>query len=184
MLVLTGLAGKIHNNTLSGKERRFLVKELKTTQSAFLSKIENLPDKQLNFRQGNELSVKQRFYKLISIEHNLWRTAKNALHEEPLKIARSFTDEELISCIFNQPFSTSPHNLKFKNFKEALKFYKKQNNQIVKYVNTSTENIRAYIIHTSIGNLDAYQLLMLNAAYTKNLMEQIDVIQLSPKFPE
>lgn len=184
LLVLTGLAGKIHNNTLSGKERRSLVKELKVTQSAFLDNIENLSDMQLNFREKNGLSIKQCVYKLASIENNLWRTAKNGLRKEPSKTARSFTDEELISCIFNQQFLTPTPEIKFKNFKEALKFYKNQNNQIVKYVNTSTENIRAYIIHTSIGNLDAYQLLMLNTAYTKKFMEQIAAIKLLPNFPK
>ena len=184
MLVLTGLAGKIHNNTLSGKERRSLVKELKATQSAFVDNIENLSDRQFNFRHKNGLSIKQCIYKLTSIENNLWRTAKNGLRKEPSKIARSFTDEELMFFVLNQQFLTPAPELKFQNCKEALKFYKKQNNQIIKYVNTSTENIRAHIFSTPAGNLDAYQLLLLNTVYTKYFSEKIAAIKSSPNFPK
>ncbi|MFL5788794.1 MAG: hypothetical protein ACJ748_12120, partial [Flavisolibacter sp.] len=49
MLVLTGLAGRLHTDTLSGKERRFLISELKLTSSDFLLSIKYLTPRQLNY---------------------------------------------------------------------------------------------------------------------------------------
>lgn len=183
MLVLTGLAGKINSHTLSGKERRTLVRELKTSREAFTESIENLSEKQLNFRHPkNRITIKECIYQLAAIENDLWTTAKECLKNQPLNPRRSFTDEELLFCIGHQPPLLSAKPGKFKNVEDAIKFYKKNNDEIVKYVNTSTGNIRAHTVHTVIGNTDAYQLLLLNAVYTKYYTAKINELKSSQNF--
>ncbi len=185
MLVLTGLAGRIHSGTLSGKERRTLVRELKTSRAEFIKSMEGLSGKQLNFRPAkNQLSVKECIYQLASIENGLWATVKTCLKQEALKQGRSFSDYELSSCILNQPYIIPARKLKFKNVKEAVKLYKNESAETLKYVNTSTENIRAHVISTSAGNLDAYQLMFLSTIYTKHITDQINEIKASPNFPK
>lgn len=185
MLVLTGLAGRIHSDTLSGKERRTLVRDLKTSKAEFIKSVEGLSGKQFNFRPAkNQLTVKECVYQLASIENGLWATTKTCLKQEALKQARSFNDEELNSCILNQPYIIPARKLKFKNVKEAVKLYKNESAETLKYVNTSTENVRAHVIQTAAGNLDAYQLMFLSAIYTKHITDQINAIKASPKFPK
>lgn len=185
MLVLTGLAGKIHSDTLSGKERRTLIKDLKTTKAEFTESIADLTNRQLNFKPANNhLSIKECIYKLSSIENGLWAYAKLSLKEEPLKQARAFNDNELNSCILNQPTIIPVRQLKFKNVKEATKLYKTESAETLKYIQTSTENIRAHVISTSIGNLDAYQLLLLTTIYSKYFTDQIKIIKSNPNFPK
>ena len=47
LLVLTGLAGNTHSNSLSGKERKVLVNHLKDSKTAFLKSVKNLSEDQL-----------------------------------------------------------------------------------------------------------------------------------------
>src|SRR6187551_3828204 len=87
MLVLTGLAGRLHTNILTTKERHYLVTELKTSKKELLKNVEDLSAKQLNFKADkNALSIKECVYKLISIEYSLWTSAQNSLKQEPLSI--------------------------------------------------------------------------------------------------
>lgn len=184
MLVLTGLAGRMHSDTLSGKERRVLIKELKDSKTEFTESVEGLNTKQFSFKTSkNGLSIKDCVYRLASVESNLWLLTKNALHREPVQLQRTFSDEQLTS-IRAQPDFTGSKDQKFKNVKQALKVYKNERAEIQKYVNTSTENIRAHVAQTSIGNLDAYQLMMLNTIFAKYYTQQIEQIKSNPDFPK
>ena len=184
MLVLTGLAGRVHTNILTTKERHTLVLELKTSKNDFLNSVEGLSSKQLNFKAGkNELSIKQCVYKLISIENTLWTSAKASLRQETPSIQRTVSDDEALSSIAEQK-TFQCNKLNFKNIKEALKFYKNERGEMLKYVHTSTENVRAHATQTCIGNFDAYQLMLLNTIYSKYYTEQIEKIKAHPNFPQ
>jgi hypothetical protein len=184
MLVLTGLAGRMHTNILITKERRTLVTELKSSRNDFLRSVEGLSAKQLNFRPGkNELSIKECVYKLASVENYLWTTAKASLKEEITCVPKSISnDEALFSFVAQKNFQCNEVN--FKNTKEALKFYKNERADILKYVHTSTENVRAHAAKTCAGNFDAYQLIMLNAIFANYYTQQIENIKMHANFPK
>jgi hypothetical protein len=184
MLVLTGLAGRMHTNILTTKERRTLVTELKSSRNDFLRSVEGLSAKQLNFRPGkNELSIKECVYKLASVENYLWTTAKASLKEEITSVPKSISnDEALFSFVAQKNFQCNEVN--FKNTKEALKFYKNERADILKYVHTSTENVRAHAAKTCAGNFDAYQLIMLNAIFAGYYTQQIENIKMHANFPK
>lgn len=185
MLMLTGLAGKIHNDTLSGKERRNLVKEIKITKSDFMKSLSGLSNKQLNFKpEKSQLSIKECIYKLVSIENQIWGLTKEGLKQAPPALKKSFNDDELTSCITVAQNLVPVKELKFKNVKEATKVYKNESSEILKYVNTSTENIRTHVIPSSIGNLDAYQLMLLITKYTKFYTDYISGIKSTSNFPK
>lgn len=184
MLVLTGLAGRMHTNILTTKERHTLVTELKSSKNDFLNSVENLSAKQLNYKASkNELSIKQCAYKLISIENSLWMSAKSSLKKQSSAVQKTVTnDEELYS--YPQQNNFLCDEIKFKNIKEALKFYKSERSEILKYVHTSTENVRAHASETCEGNFDAYQLMLLNTVYAKYYTQQIEKLKASPNFPK
>lgn len=184
MLVLTGLAGKMHTNILTTKERRTLVTELKTSKNDFLKAVEGLSTKQLNFKtKKNELSIKECVYKLVSIENNLWTSSKASLKQETLSLQRTVSDDEALSS-FVQQKAFRCNELKFKTFKEALKLYKNERADMLKYVHTSTENVRAHVAKTCVGNFDAYQLMLLNTIFANYYTQQIEKIKTSPNFPK
>src|SRR4029079_3153495 len=124
MLVLTGLAGRIHSNILTTKERRTLVTELKTSKNDFLKTVEGLSARQLNFKAGkNKMSIKECIYKLVSIENNFWTCAKASLKQETSSVKKTTADDEILSSLPQQQKTFQCNGLKFKTIKEALKFY-------------------------------------------------------------
>jgi len=183
MLVLTGFAGRMHSNILTTKERHMLVTELKTSRNDFLKTVEGLSSKQFDFKANKkELSIKEYIYKLVSMENNLWEAAQASLKQEISTVKNTFPDEALISLAQQQ--KKLQNNIKFKTVKEALKFYKNERSEMLKYVHTSTENVRGHIAQISMGNFDVYQLMLLNTIYAKYFTQQIEQIKTHSNFPK
>lgn len=184
MLVLTGLAGRLHTNILTTKERLTLVTELKTSKKDLLKTVEDLSTEQLNFKADkNALSVRECVYQLVSIEHNLWISAQASLKQEPSSIQKTISNDENLITITEQ--KNFPHKeLKFKSIKEALKFYKNVRGEMQRYVQTSTQNVRQHIARTEMGNFDSYQLMLLNTIYAKQFIQHIEKIKAHPNFPK
>lgn len=184
MLVLTGFAGKIHTDTLSGKERRTLFKELKISRVEVTESIAGLSAKQLNFKiSKDQVSIKDCIYRLAAIENELWMKANASLQQETAIKKTVLNDEELVLVISsNKPCENKA--VKFKSVKEAMKLYKKNRNEMQKFLNTSTENARAHVAQTSFGNFDVYQLLLLNTILSDEYIRQIEKIKAHPNFPK
>lgn len=184
MLVLTGLAGRMHSTILTTKERHTLVTELKASKTDFFKSVEGLSEKQINFNPGkNALSIKDCIYRLASIENNLWTSAKASLKQDSPNLKKAISDDGQLSS-FAKEKTFQCTELKFENTKEALKFYKNERAEMLKYIHTSTENVRAHVAKTCIGNFDVYQLVLLNSVLAKQYTEQIERIKSNPKFPE
>lgn len=184
MLVLTGLAGRLHTTILTTKERHTLASELKSSKNDFLKSVEGLSAKQFNFKATKkDLSIKQCIYKLVSVESDLWTSAKVSLKQENSSLQKTISNDDALASFAEQkPFQCN--ELKFKNSKEALKLYKNERSEMLKYVQTSTENIRAHIAKTCFGNFDAYQLMLMNTVYAKYYTQQIEEIKSHPNFPK
>ena len=182
MLVLTGLAGRLHSDTLTTKERRHLVNELKTSRSAFIKSIGGLSEKQLKFRAAkNALSIKECVFRLVSIENELWNSAKTALEQDKQSLPGRVSDDAL-SLAPQQDFNHK--GIPFKTVKEALKQYKSNRQEMNKYVNTSTQDVRSHIAQIEFGTFDAYQLMLLSVQYCKYYTRQIEMIKQTPNFPK
>ena len=184
MLVITGLAGRMQLNILTTKERHTLVTELKTSRNDFLKNVDGLSLKQYNFKTGKkDLSIKDCIYKLVSIENSLWTSAQASLQQETsTTLQKTFSDESLSSLTLKQ--NSFQNDIKFRNVKDALKFYKNERAEMLKYVHTSTENVRGHIAQTHIGNLDAYQLMLLNTIYCSYYTNMIEQIKTHRNFPK
>jgi len=183
MLVLTGLAGRMHSNILSTKERHTLVTELKSSRNNFLKNLDGLSTKQLNFKaRRKDLSIKDCVTRLVSIENNLWIAAQRSLKHQTISTHNTFSDESLPTII--QQEQTFPNTIKFASAKEALKFYKNERAEMLRYVHTSTENVRGYGTNMDPGNFDCYQLILLTTIYCKYYTEQIEKIKAHPGFPK
>lgn len=183
MLVLTGLAGKLHSDTLTTKERHYLASGLKTSRNDFFKSVEGLSSRQLNFRPAKDKpSVKDCIYELVSIENSLWHSTKTFLEKGPSTLQKTFPDDEMVTAVVQKPLSCK--KLKFRNTKEALKLYKSIRAEMLRYVHTSTENVRGHVVATSSGNFDAYQCMLLNTLYTNYYVQQIEQIKSARNFPE
>ncbi|HEV7622035.1 MAG TPA: hypothetical protein VGO09_09885 [Flavisolibacter sp.] len=188
MLVLTGLAGRTHTDVLSGKERRFLLNDLKIIKIDLLNNIQGLSKKQLDFRQTkNSLSIRDHLYRTAAVQITLWNNVQSSLLHHisiaPEKI--SMDDAQLNDCVNNDLETARIFNTKihFHSVPEVLNNLKKENTEIIRYVRTATDNLRHHIVKTPVGNLDIFQTIIFISAYTKQSLQMIKEIKQSPGFP-
>ena len=188
MLVLTGLAGKIHSETLSGKERRALMTELKQSRNDLDETVKDLSNAQFNFTPSSkEQSIQDLLHQLALAQHRLWSDARQVLSQPQQKTEGSLLSDHALpsiareSCIYFPGLKTK--QLKELNPQQALERFRDDRSAIIRYVRTTTEDVRSYHLRTPGGTMDAYQLIFLNAWLTKDCLQKIEKIKANPNFP-
>jgi hypothetical protein len=156
LLVLTGLAGRIHSDTLSGKERRYLNDHLKESRDNFLSSFRGLNEEQLNFKSApDKWSVKDCIHHLALSEQGLRTMADNALKQPANPEKRSeikITDEQLWQMVVSReqkaqaPETLRPDQAKWATVKDAASDFKTHRSNLIKYVKTTTEDVRSHVV--------------------------------------
>jgi uncharacterized damage-inducible protein DinB len=192
LLVLTGFAGSLHTGSLSSRERKSLVNDLKDTKKAFLNSIEGLSDAQLNFKPSpGSWSVKECAYHIALAENNLWELADKTIKEGANPEKRSeikMTDEQLLKKVEDRNFKVKtteklePENAKYKSLDEALEDFKTKRAALLKFVKTSTDDMRNHVAQMPFGSLDSYQVLLMIAAHTNRHTQQIEEVKANPNF--
>ena len=194
LLVITGIGSQVSNTTLEAKERRILVEQLKETKNAFLKSTKELSEEQLNFKSSNDKwSIKECMQHIALAEKGLWSVADGALKLPANAVRRSeikITDEE-ISKVGNDrtakqqaPESLKPGNAKWKSAKEITESFKEDRAALIKYVKTTTLDVRNHVTDLAVGPVDAYQVMLLIAAHSDRHIQQIEEIKRHPKFPK
>jgi hypothetical protein len=190
MLVLTGLAGRIHSDTLPAKERNDLIDQLKTGKADLIKSIKSLSAKQLNFRASSkELTLRQFICTRLSWENSLWTACHLQLNKSTSKITEGVTIsnsefEKLIAEKCSNLIEPSSSLTDLKNASVIISEYKKIKDAELKFARTTTDNLHHYAIATKAGTLDAYQAMLLVSRYTKECIDKIEEIKLTPKFPK
>jgi hypothetical protein len=187
MLVLTGLAGRIHSNTLTGKERRHLISGLKNCKETISKNLEELSPRQINFRPSKkDPSIRDCIYQLATVQNDLWTLAQSSLKQKQDQQARnSFTDENLQQLAQIQ----NPHDIittkpAFKTIEDALSLVDKDRAALLRYLKTTTEDVREHKTQISLGVIDVYQVLLLHSVYTNYYLDKIKAIKSNRHFPK
>lgn len=194
LLVLTGLAGRIHSDSLTGKERRHLVSHLKDSKVQFLKSVKGLSEAQLNFKASpDKWSVKECIQHLALAENNLWAMAEVQLKQPANPDKRTdikLTDDALVKMVTDRSFKAQasetfkPENAKWKTANEAVNEFKEKRANLLKYAKTTTDDMRNHVVQVPFGSLDSYQLLLMISAHTLRHTQQIMEIKADPSFPK
>lgn len=187
MLVLTGLAGRIHSDSLRGKERKLLVTEIKSDRNALMDEIKGLSSRQFNF-QVHGTSIRKCIQEQINYETNIWQACKNQM-SKPVVLSNNhaITDQEFqeLQLYGGYQFDLTEHHFKnIKSQKEEIATLKKLKDEELKFSRTTTDNLHKYTLQTNCGTLDIYQVLLLTSTFTKKSLEQIRSIKSSERFPK
>ncbi|MBD0331087.1 MAG: DinB family protein [Chitinophagaceae bacterium] len=193
LLVITGLASQVSHTTISRKERKFLVNDLKETKSDLIKSVRGLSEAQLNFKPAPEKwSVKECVQHLASAEYILWSMAEAALKQPADAEKRKdvkVTDEQLIKMVrdrsnkvkTSEPFE--PQNAKWKTAEEALDALKDKRADLIKYAKTTTDDLRNHVVQLPFGTIDTYQLLLMISSHSNRHTQQIEEVKADPNFP-
>lgn len=191
LLVITGLAGTIHSSTISFRERRSATTLLKESRTGILEATEGLSPEQLNFRSSKDTrSIRECILQAATDEHQLWEKLQNALkHQADPKMRRYVTisDGALLQRAASGNFPTTvlpPGMLYEYNSVDAARIaFRKERTAHLKYMRTTTEDLRNHVVQTVSGWIDCYQLCLLIASNSEHLEQEILSLRANPAFP-
>lgn len=184
MLVLTGLAGKLHTETLNGKDRRLLIQELKQTRNEFRDQVQDLSEKQLNFKpEKGQRSIRECILHLFSRDQELSGLMKRSLKAPNVPSKNKCSDAAIMQMARSRYAGVHQMNDQG-SAEEAGDFFVENRNEQLRFVRTTTANIRAHQVATDYGVLDIYQILMLDCAYSRLYLEEISRIRSDARFPK
>lgn len=194
LLVVTGLAGTVNNNSLSQQERKYAISLLKDSKNNLLEDVEKLSDKQLKYKSPSApVSIKNCLIHAAITEKKLWQFV-NAAMQQPVnpekRAAIKITDKELVKMAENGNIpSLSSNTFKqanalWKTANEATASFKSMRGDHIKYMKSSTEDLRNHVVLTPAGWLDCYQFILLISAATNHCAGIIESIKSDPHFPK
>ena len=193
-LVITGLAGTIHNASISKPERKTALGLLKDFRIEVLNSVKDLSVQQLKFKSSeNAASVKEVIFQIAAAEKNLWQAFENAMEGQDTPDKRKdikLTDAQLINLVEKTEININTSNAlfsgysNFKSIQEALQVFKSLRAAHIKYMKSSTEDLRNHIVEMPFGYIDCYQLCLVMAVYSNSLVEKIEKIKTDPGFPK
>ena len=194
LLVITGLAGTINDFSLSKKERKSAISLMKDTKTDVLKTVKGLSAAQLNFKAApDKWSVKECVYHIAISEKNLWDLLESTMKAQANPEKRSeikMTDEQLIKMMEDRSFKVKtqeafePKNTPYKSLDEALDAFKERRQEHIKYLKSSTEDLRNHVVQMPFGSLDCYQICLMIAAHSNRHTQQINEVKADPAFPK
>lgn len=193
LLVISGLAGTPSGNTLSKKERKFAVEQMKDSRADVVKSVKDLTEAQLNFRPGqDQWTIKECIYHIAISERNLGNLIEATMKSPANPEKRSeikLTDEELVRRMQDRSFKVKtkeqfePKNTPYKNLDEALTDFKINRISHIKYVKSTTEDLRNHVTQMSFGWIDCYQICLMISAHSNRHIQQINEVKNSADFP-
>jgi len=193
LLVISGLAGTPSGNTLSKKERKYAIEQMKDTRADVLRSVKDLTEAQLNFRPGrDQWTIKECIYHIAISERNLWNLIEATMKSPANPEKRSeikLTDDELVKMMQDRSFKVKtteqfePKNTPYKNLEEALTDFKINRVSHIKYVKSTTEDLRNHVAQMRFGWIDCYQICLMISAHSNRHIQQINEVKNSTGFP-
>ncbi len=193
LLVITGLAGTIKDNSISKKERKHALGMLKDTKDDAVQSCKNLSEAQLNFKAAPEKwSVKECMYHIAGAEKLLWTMFEGTMKSPGNPEKRSeikVTDEQVVKMIQDRSFKAQapepiqPKNTGYNSLNEALEDFKKTRADHIRYLRTSTEDLRNHVFQMPFGHIDGYQFLLFMAAHSNRHTQQMNEVKAATGFP-
>jgi PHP family Zn ribbon phosphoesterase len=194
LLVITGLAGTINDSSLSKDERKVAIKLMKDTKADVLKSLKGLSDAQLNFKASpDRWSVKECMYHIAISEKNLWDLMEGTMKAPANPEKRSeikVTDEQLIKMIEDRTDKVKtiaafePQNTPYKSLDEAVEAFKNRRMDHIKYMKSTTEDMRDHVVQMPFGMIDCYQLCLMMAAHSNRHTQQINEVKAEAAYPK
>ncbi|MBL7739604.1 MAG: hypothetical protein JNK14_10315 [Chitinophagaceae bacterium] len=191
LLVITGLAGTLHNSSLSQRERKQAIQLIKNSRAEIFSSINGLSVKQLDYKAGKETpSIHELIMSMVALEIKCGEEIKTSMDkpsesQDRLKI--TITDDQLLAknhySVCGEIINEDIKKL-WKDPSEALKKFNAMRQNHIKYIRTSTEDLRNHVVSTPAGWIDCYQYYLLLADRSYHVAEKINEIKQSPSFPK
>lgn len=176
------------------EDKTLLITQLQQTRDNLLKDIQGLTDAQLEYKPApDRWSVIECLEHITLIEKAIWEGEQHLMqapaNPEKRKEIKT-TDEQIIKNVEDRShkvkapdFGIPKHS--YSSNAEAIKNFTEQRNKLIEYVSNTNDDLRNHVMdHPVLGPIDAYQLLLLDAAHTNRHTQQLDEVKADPGFPK
>ena len=190
LLVITGFAGTVNNTALTKENRKLAVEHLKDSKLELQKITKSLSDNQLNFKvTGDSPSIRELFYQLLATEAYYWDVLDRTMRGPSTPEKRSglaLSDGDLIpgGPIAKTDICFHPNEQSWKSITAAQASFKQTRTQYLKYVKTTTEDLRNHVISMPFGKVDSYQFILFVSTHSDKHLRDIRAIMAHPSFPK
>jgi hypothetical protein len=180
---------------LTSEERAKAKDHLTASKEAVLKSVIGLSEAQLKFKPTPESwSIAECVEHIAISEDNIMGLVQKTLKDapDPAKKALIKSDDDAIKWITDRSMKvkTSENFIpsgKFGSFDETLKAFISKRDASVKFIETTTEDLRGHFFTFPaevLGTMDAYQIVLFMSGHTKRHTLQIEEIKSHPDFPK
>jgi uncharacterized damage-inducible protein DinB len=187
LALVISMTGGAQAAALTEMERQRLLAHMEMTSRWLLDEVSNLSAAQLDFRPSPEAwSVSQVLDHLVVVGPVYWRDLQNAMKTEPQRPAGFSNDADILWYGIDRTYREKaiPTELpkgQVRDLRSALDAYRKQHDQLVKYIQTTKDDLRSHLVRRQ--NSDAYQWALLISTHEQRHILQIRELKSHPKFP-
>jgi uncharacterized damage-inducible protein DinB len=180
--------------TLSAKERKFVIDLLKSNTQKFLASIEGVNEEQWKFKPNvNTWSVAEVAEHITASEGFLLSITQNVLKSpaDPDRAKALEGNEQQIlakaadrSVKGHAPDMIKPYG-QFSAKKDLIDAFKAAREKTITYIKTTADPLKHHLAaHPAVGDLTAYQLLVWIAAHANRHVAQLEEVKSNPDFPK
>ncbi|HWR51768.1 MAG TPA: DinB family protein [Bryobacteraceae bacterium] len=177
---------------LNQGDRDFALSQLHATRKMVLDAIDGLSEAQWKFKPApDRWSIAEIVEHLILTEESMMGWTKKVL-ETPAVEGRSASraaDEKLYAGYLDRshkasaPAELRPSTGNWPTPAAAAQEFASRRDRTLEYVRTTQDDLRGHLTKGPGGDMDAYQMVLLNAAHTERHMAQLNEVKAAPGYP-
>jgi uncharacterized damage-inducible protein DinB len=184
---------------LSQGDRDYAMSSLHASRKLFLDSVAGLSDAQWNFKPApDRWSIAQCAEHIALSEDYLMSNIRNKILASPAQPdkrlpenqARS-RDQQVENAITDRshkaqaPQALRPDQHKFASPQKAVEHFRQARDANIRWIETTTADLRAHFApHPAVGQIDAYEWVLLMSAHTLRHTDQIKEVKADARFPK
>lgn len=192
--VLSGITAFRPVPQATQEDRTLLITQLQQTRDALLKDVQGLTDAQLEYKPAADRWSVIECVEHITLIEKAITEGEQHLVQQPANPERKkdikATDEQILKNVEDRShkvkapeYGVPKHT--YGSNAETIKAFTDQRDKLIAYVTDTKDELRAHIMdHPALGPVDAYQLLLLDAAHTNRHTQQLEEVKADPGFPK
>lgn len=192
--VLSGITAFRPVQKNSQEDRTLLITQLQQTRDNLLKDVQGLTDAQLEYKPAPDRWSVIECVEHISLVEKAITDGEQHLVQQPANPERKkdikTTDELILKNVEDRShkvkapeYGIPKHD--YSSDAEMIRKFTEQRDKLIDYVTNTKDDLREHIMdHPALGPIDAYQLLLLDAAHTNRHTQQLEEVKADPGFPK
>jgi uncharacterized damage-inducible protein DinB len=190
---LTALMVHADGGAMNDTERAYLIEQLQQSKKAMLASIEGLTEAQWTFKPAPAVwSVQECAEHIVLAEGYIFGGAQQILKSPSVarpEKSNPEVDHKIVAMIQDRSQkATAPEALvpgrKFAAPADAAKAFAEARDQTIAYVKSTQDDLRSHTAKGPIGEMDAYQMLLLLSAHSARHTAQIREVEANAAYPK